>query len=374
MKYVLYAFLLISQYAITQHSHFKNPNGSRFSLGAQEQRTASVAYGDIDQDGDIDIVVANGRHWPDQNEVFLNNGSGYFSTSFPLGVYRSTSYAAEIADLDGDGDLDIVVGNDKAPNRLFFNDGKGHFKEQGGFGNENSNTRNVTLNDIDNDGDMDILVTNRRYTNEICLNNGNGVFDEIIHFGNDEDSTIDVEVEDMDGDGDKDLILANRDGQQNYIYLNDEMSFKERVPFGTGTDETRSIAVADFNQDGTNDLVLGNINEVNSIYYGEISHKKKLSFSKGIKINESADRTYSLDVGDIDMDGDIDILIGNSGQQNVYYLNINKGSSFEKHILGNKSFDTYDIKFTDINNDGKLDVIEANSQALNLYHINISKH
>ena len=122
---------------------FHNPNSTIFS--AADQRSASITHGDIDGDGDADVIIANGRHWPDQNEIFLNDGASRFKIAYDLGKYRSTSYAAELADLDGDGDLDIATGNDRAPNRLFFNDGKGHFTEKGTFGANNSNTRNLTL-------------------------------------------------------------------------------------------------------------------------------------------------------------------------------------------------------------------------------------
>jgi len=65
-----------------------------------------MGVGDIDNDGDIDVVIANGRHWPGQNRIFFNNGSGKFSVSKPLGIERATSYSTELADFDNDGDLD----------------------------------------------------------------------------------------------------------------------------------------------------------------------------------------------------------------------------------------------------------------------------
>ena len=132
----------------------------RFQLGTEQNRTASVSVGDIDQDGDVDVVVANGRHWAQPNYIFFNSGRGHFSVMIPLGQARSTSYAAELGDLDGDGDLDLAVGNDMAPNRLFFNNGKGVFTKRGSFGESYAYTRNLKLSDLDGDGDLDILITN----------------------------------------------------------------------------------------------------------------------------------------------------------------------------------------------------------------------
>ena len=241
----------------------------RLILGTYTERTASVASGDLDGDGDMDLVVANGRHWPGQNRIFFNNGRGIFTVERPLGTTRATTYATELADLDNDGDLDIAVGNDMAPNTLFFNDGKGNFTEKEGFGKDYAPTRNLSLADLDQDGDMDILITNRGQPNEICLNDGAGNFVENLEFGSREDSTIDVEVADMDGDGDPDLILANRDAQPNYVYLNDgALGFGQKIPFGTGKDNTRAVSVADVDQDGLQDILLANIGEPNVICFG----------------------------------------------------------------------------------------------------------
>jgi len=66
------------------NSNFLSSN--RFVLGDLKLKTASLDLGDIDGDGDIDIVVANGRHWPAQNQVFFNNGKGIFTVSKNLGT------------------------------------------------------------------------------------------------------------------------------------------------------------------------------------------------------------------------------------------------------------------------------------------------
>ena len=152
-------------------------------LGTHQERTASIGVGDIDSDGDLDVIVANGRHWPGQNRTFINNGRGKFTVSRLLGADQATSYSTELADFDNDGDLDIAVGNDMAPNYIFVNDGTGHFTKGHRFGRDYASTRNIVIADINNDGAQDILITNRGQENEICLNNGSGQFLENITFG-----------------------------------------------------------------------------------------------------------------------------------------------------------------------------------------------
>ena len=214
---------------------------SRSSLGTQKNLTASVRVGDLNADGNIDVVVANGRHWPQQNFIFLNQGNARFNQVWLLGANHSTSYASEIADMDGDGDLDIVVGNDMAPNLLFLNNGRAEFQQGVPFGTVSS-VRSLTLSDLDGDGDVDVLVTCRGRQNYFCLNDGKANLGTPRPFGELNDSTIDVAVADLNRDGFNDLILANRDRQQNFVLLNDgNLGFGQKIPFGTGKDATRSV-------------------------------------------------------------------------------------------------------------------------------------
>jgi len=111
-SFLIYGLLLFSFQTAAQNSC---RTSGRFIFGTQEDKTASISLGDIDNDGDLDIVAANGRHWPQRNQLYFNNGRGIFTVSKPLDLINETSYATELADLDGDGDLDIAVGNDMAP-------------------------------------------------------------------------------------------------------------------------------------------------------------------------------------------------------------------------------------------------------------------
>lgn len=223
--HLIFSFLFLPSLVIGQEIEFIS--NSRYVLGEDKDMSASVSAGDIDNDGDIEIIVANGRHWPEYNKVFINNGYGVFTVSELLDDIAETSYATELADFDGD--LDVAVGNDMAPNAIYLNDGLGNFIRSGNFGNPYSPTRNIKTTDIDSDGDIDILITNCGRENEICLNNGKGQFTRIVNFGSKDDSTIDVDVADLNSDGKKDLILANRDGQQNFMYLNDgDLNFNKK--------------------------------------------------------------------------------------------------------------------------------------------------
>jgi hypothetical protein len=145
---------------------------------------ASVALGDVDGDGDLDIVFGNDRasyesgYGPllgglissasgHENHLFLNDGNGVFSYAAQLPVDASVTGAVAFADVDGDGDLDLVCANDDpGHSRLYVNDGTGTFGDgtaarmpTGGA------SRSLAAGDVDHDGDPDLVTAGRLYTN-----------------------------------------------------------------------------------------------------------------------------------------------------------------------------------------------------------------
>ncbi len=336
-------------------------------LGLREDRSPSLTFVDVDGDGDLDVLVANGRHWPQRNEVFLNNGRGRFTIGYFLGEELSTSYAVPAGDLDGDGDPDVVVANDQAPNQIYLNDGSGRFSLAGSLGPEVESTRGVVLADLDRDGMVDVLVTNRGMENGIHLNRGGGKFSEKRGFGTSDDSTISLAVADLNTDGFPDLVLANRDGQPNAVYLSDSaLGFHTSLPFGTGSDETRAVAVADMDGDGRLDLVTVNIGEANGVYLGDGNGR----FVDVSSFGEPGGRSYSVAVTDLDRDGDPDIVVGNVGARNAVYFNDGSGRRFSVVRFGGATDVTYGVAVGDVDGDGFPDIGVANSDGLNGIHLN----
>ena len=339
---------------------------SRLVLGDPSNKSASIRLGDLDGDKDMDVVVANGRHWPQQNFVFLNQGRARFTVMRPLGMDRATSYACELADLDGDGDLDVVTGNDMAPCQIFLNDGAGGFTLKGTFGSVTS-VRSLLVADVDRDDDLDILVTCRGRTNSIYLNDGAASFDSGIKFGTKTDSTIDVAVGDVNGDGHNDLVLANRDGQPNAWLMNDgQLKFSAPVTFGAPKSQSRAVTVGDFNNDGVLDWAVGNIGQPNELYLGDGSGGVK----RTVKFGQSDGRTYCLDSADIDLDGDLDLVAGNVKLQNSVFFNNGDASDFRAEPFGGENNATYGLSVGDLNGDGMPDIAVANSDATNHVYLN----
>src|SRR5215213_8261326 len=145
-------------------------------LEATSDDSANVSMGDLDGDGDLDLVLAKGRHTPLLDRVLMNDGKGHFTAS-DLGPTADRTYTAALADLDGDGDLDVLTSNDTPDKKLvYLNDGKGRFTVAGTWGVPEWSTRNAAVADLNGDGTLDVIAANRPGPSFVCLNQGNGRF------------------------------------------------------------------------------------------------------------------------------------------------------------------------------------------------------
>ncbi len=365
-RYVFACFILFATISIPTNAQQRRfVTSSRHQLGTEENYSAAVRAGDLDGDGDVDLVVANGRHWPQQNLIFLNDGRGQFPQVRNLGNEKITSYACELADLDGDGDIDIVTGNAQAPCRVFLNDGKANFAADSKL-EVISSVRSMTLADIDADQDMDVLVTCRKRPNGIFLNDGSGKFGSPQPFGTADDSTISVAAADINGDKHPDLVLANRDRQSNAILLqNHDRSF-DLSQLGTSKNDTRAVATGDFNGDGYVDCAIGNIGAENQIWFG----KGDGTFETGARFGDASKMTYAVTAGDLDNDGDLDLVVANVGAANEVFFNQGDGIEFQSVDFGDTSTATYGLCLADLDGDQYLDLAVANSGSLNRVFLN----
>lgn len=138
---------------------FNNPNTvwlndgqGQFSDSGQQlgqRESMAVSLGDVDGDGFLDAVVGNNG----ADEVWLNDGQGNFRLGQQLG--RGLTWSAHLADLDGDGDLDVVVGGERN-GRVWLNDGSGSFRRGQGFGY--GRYQSIAVGDVTGDGIVDILA------------------------------------------------------------------------------------------------------------------------------------------------------------------------------------------------------------------------
>jgi hypothetical protein len=324
-----------------------------FGVGA----TLTVAWGDCDRDGDLDLAVGNVGAVP--NELYLNQG-GSFLGQTPFG--QVDSFAVAWADYDNDGDLDLAVAAYNAQNLLFVNTGTGTFTPQNQFGS--GRTIAFAWADADLDGDLDLAVGRGilgvPQQNYLYVNNGNGTFTALARFGAGQTCTL--AWGDFDNDGDPDLAVGNGGfgyGGQNSLYVNlGGNLFEERAEFGIG--DTAAVAWGDANNDGWLDLTVGNWNGGPSYLYinvGDGTFMEMEAFG-------AAD-TNTLNWGDWDLDGDLDVAVGNgdftSAGQNYLYHNDGVASFTEEEQFGLGSTDG--VAWGDFDNDGDLDLAVGNEHS-----------
>lgn len=324
--------------------------------------TLSIAMGDVDGDGDLDIVLAKGRHRPLVERLLINDGKGHFTAS-NLGPTPDRSYTVALVDLDGDKDLDVLTSNDAPDNKLlYFNDGQGKFTVAGTWGHPQWPTRNATIADLNGDGRPDVIAANRSGPSYVCLNQGGG------QFGADcralPQSATTIAAADFDTDGDIDLAIPGRDGGQGHIYFNDgKAGFAEAAPFGPADATARVVSAADFNRDGALDLAMTDQRGMSMTVY---MNDGKAAFTAGFRFAQRDFVPYALTTGDLNGDGSPDIVIGYVYQPGKAFVNDGSGAQFTARDFGDGDGLPYGFALGDVNGDGVVDIAMARSAATNV--------
>ncbi len=349
-------------------------------LETTSQTSANVSIGDVNADGHQDIVLAKGRHWPLMNRVLIGDGKGGFPSASNLGDEADRSYFGKLHDMDGDGDLDVVVSNDEPDtNKVYLNDGSGSFELSSLFGETAWKTRNASIADMDGDGLPDIIVANRSSdprsggtggSNYICLNQGDGNFEgECIAFSH--YSTTTITPADFNGDGLMDLAVPHRDGGQSHVFVQRKSLFSDlgfrKVPFGPSNASVRASQAADFNGDGRVDVVtIDTSRRELRVYYQEADG----TYTTGIRLGGTSSVPYALLVDDLNGDQRPDIIIGHRQARAIVYFN-DGGDSSEGFVavpFGDARGAAYGFSTGDLNEDGLLDIAMARSDAPNVLY------
>lgn len=319
---------------------------------------------DIDRDGDLDIVVANGRHWPQANMIYLNDGRGRMIESFRLGAKNKASYIVRSGDLDGDGDSDLVVIGDNLPIEVYTNN-DGSFDEPKYLLKSRSYARGAVLTDLNGDKKVDLVVVPRRGKSRLYFGNGIGSFSDSNELPIPVVGATGVVAGDIDYDGDVDLVAALRDDQSSVLLINDgKGSFVSKPLLGSEGDHRQAL-IGEFTNDDYQDIILGDLNGNIKLIVGTPNG----SFKQPIIINDKALFARSLASGDLDDDGDLDVVVGGDEQTNFALYNLGNGK-FRVVELTTEANDTYGVSLGDLNNDGLLDIVFSNSESSNVILLN----
>jgi hypothetical protein len=347
-----------------------------------------VTTGDIDNDGWVDIFVTNLGSY----QLLRNNGDGTFNDITKKAGLDVPGWgvSASFLDFDRDGHLDLYVANyvyfELAKNkpcyglsgardycgpnffrpmqdRLYHNRGDGTFEDvsvDAGVNQVAAPGLGVISGDFNQDGWMDIYVANDGEPNQLWINQKNGSFKDeafmagvAVNMEGAPEGSMGVDAADFDGDGDEDLFMTHLLGETNTIYVNDGEGWFEDRSIATGLAAPSKGYTAfgttwfDYNNDGWLDLFVANgdvrvmpilvragdrypLHQPNQLFANEHGKFRDITAQAGA-VFQLSEVSRGVAVGDVDNDGDSDIVVANSNGPVRLLIN-NTGNN--NHWLG----------------------------------------
>jgi hypothetical protein len=250
--------------------------------------TFSMAVADVNGDSNPDLVVAN--EYTDNGGsvgVLLGNGDGTFQSAATYATGGAYPYSVAVADVNGDGKPDLVVANQCADSTCATNgtvavllgNGDGTFQTAVAYSSGGYIPVSVVVADVNGDGKPDLLVGNQCESNSTCANGGmvgvllgkgDGTFQSSVSYGAggfDRGTLVGEAVGDVNGDGKPDLVVAdcggwceqqNADGSIGILLGNGDGTFQSAIVYDSGAPAAESVAVMDVNGDGKPDVLVAN--------------------------------------------------------------------------------------------------------------------
>ncbi|HKG95011.1 MAG TPA: CRTAC1 family protein [Gemmatimonadaceae bacterium] len=326
---------------------YRNDGGGAFTkmrgheLVSRGANSEGASWADVDDDGDLDLFVLNSDR--QRNFLFLNHGGGHFvrdTSDAAIVTDAESSVMACWADYDADGDVDVyVVNRDGQDDAYYVNGGGGRFERvrSGVLGHDGGNGRTCAAGDIDGDGDVDLYVGNAREPKRLYRNDGGGAFTELRDAGEVIASTsynYGSSFADYDGDGDLDLLVTNID-RRNDLYRNDGRGHFTRDAAALPPDSagaSKGQAWGDFDNDGDLDLFVANgtygPDQRNYLYLNRGDTRPEGTRFERVmrgRIATDADTSAGTAAADVDGDGDLDLFAaawGSNDQDNAFYRNV----------------------------------------------------
>jgi uncharacterized membrane protein len=325
-------------------------------------------------------------------------GTVSFRKAIPHKTSGYNPYSVAIADVNGDGNLDLIVANEEQSKNdsqgsisVMLGKGDGKFHAPVNYSSGGESAYSITVADVNGDGKLDLVVANGCFGSDcstgsvsVLLGNGDGTFKKAKTYRSGAASVFGahVAVGDLNGDGKLDLAVANTGsvccsaGLVGVLLGNGDGTFKKAKTYSTGGfDAIGWVAIADLNGDKKPDLVVANYCATECSYppvegsVGVLLGKGDGTF-KAVKTYPSGgDGAVSVAVADLNKDGKSDILVANCGPEacgpgspggNVGVLIGNGNGTFKPVVNYPAANSPFNVVAADMNGDGKLDIVVSN--------------
>jgi len=329
---------------------------SNYSFGGG-QDPVSIAVADLNHDGNLDVVTANNS--TANLSILLGDGKGGFTlkTNYPVGTVPQ---GVAVGDFDGDGIPDIVATRVYGDEFILLKGlGDGNFAPAT-YQNFNATDPGgaVLVGDFNNDHKLDIVAVVKPVGFTASMGVGNGSFSNAVPKSISCDSAI--AMGDFNHDGKLDIVVSCSSGKYVSVLLgNGDGTFGAAtnfsLPVNTSTAVSGVVAVADLNHDGNLDVVVADQPGTNSVTIflgnGDGSLTLKTNYNLGFGASTVA-------IGDLNGDGIPDLVVG--AGSSVYVMLGNGDGTFGPRVNFPVGNNVEALAIADVNNDGQPDIISAN--------------
>lgn len=313
----------------------------------------TIAVADLNGDGALDLAVAAGNGYGNTVSVLLNAGDGTFAAAvdYPAGPVDTLYMAA--GDLTGDGRPDLVVVSLSAMQlNVLVNAGNGTFGAPIAYPVDPA-TRSLTVADLNGDGALDVILGGDLGL-QVLFNTGNGALGAKVAYPMPYQVGCPA-VADVNGDGVPDVIVPDPFHVQ--VMLNAGAGvLSAPVAFAAGPSPD-AMAVADLNGDGRPDLVVG---EMGPSPLSVLLNAGSGTFSAPMSLPDQILAT-SVAIGDVDGDGKPDLVVAAGIAPMVQVLLNQGGGVFTAAGALGGALDPAAVKLADLNGDGRLDLVFADA-------------
>ncbi len=351
--------------ASSEVAWYENEDGLG-SFGAQNHVSLNVnnpvyvGASDLDGDGFTDILSASSF---DNKMAWYKNNNGQALFGEQQIIAPSTALARSVfaIDLDGDDDTDIISATRNDNTIAWFEnmDGEGTYSERKIVAMNVANPEFVYATDIDDDGDNDIIFAGFSkigwYENE----DGNGNFSEAQMINNSAQAATSIFAIDIDGDGDMDVLSSSRlnDRIAWYENLNGNGSFSSQQVISSSADDANQVYAADIDGDGDIDVISASRGDDKIAWYENTNGNG--DFGPEQVLTTNANGASSVTAGDIDRDGDTDIVFASSFDDKIgWFENTDGNGNFsDEQIITTNANVPRTVRINDLDQDCDLDIL-----------------